>query len=200
MACGSGSACAAARALRNLCSSNLDSSPKSGAGANIVDSAPTTLASNRDITWPIERTILSIPDTDLLLEAHSRPCGSDSESSDDDGACKTPQRTATSLSMQESKEFCSFVERRLAREVHFREQAYVGESLIRRPSEPSNSIDADGLICRCQCENFEECSESDSDTPSHVSRSPRLKSIPAASEYLSPTTLQAALQAMHKKQ
>eukprot|EP00928_Gymnodinium_smaydae_P091610 TRINITY_DN75338_c0_g1_i1.p1 TRINITY_DN75338_c0_g1~~TRINITY_DN75338_c0_g1_i1.p1 ORF type:complete len:192 (+),score=24.71 TRINITY_DN75338_c0_g1_i1:36-611(+) len=189
MARASGSARAAVCALRNRYSSEADQPPISDPDMHPVQ----TVNANTDPAMSIERETVH---SEYLLEAYPCALFSDSESSNDEGARQPPRRTSTSLSMEDTQEFASFVERRVAREVRFRETAYVGESRMRRVSDPHINIETVDLLGVNQCATWAERSDSESEAPSHVRRSLRVDSMPAASEYLSPKKLKAALKDM----
>eukprot|EP00928_Gymnodinium_smaydae_P067930 TRINITY_DN50941_c0_g1_i1.p1 TRINITY_DN50941_c0_g1~~TRINITY_DN50941_c0_g1_i1.p1 ORF type:complete len:231 (-),score=20.47 TRINITY_DN50941_c0_g1_i1:597-1262(-) len=182
MACGSGSARSAVRALRNR---YADTSP--------AQTVNTSSACSKEHAGSTAKTT---SDKEHLLEAYSLVCSSDSDSSSHNGSGGTPRRTMTLVDMQEPEEFSTFVERRLARESKIREEASLGESSMRSVSDPKNN-NKEELFCRSRNQGA-DCDEScngDSDAPSLVRRSLRLDSFPDASEHLAPKTLKTVWQA-----
>eukprot|EP00928_Gymnodinium_smaydae_P039582 TRINITY_DN27005_c0_g1_i1.p1 TRINITY_DN27005_c0_g1~~TRINITY_DN27005_c0_g1_i1.p1 ORF type:complete len:205 (+),score=41.47 TRINITY_DN27005_c0_g1_i1:81-695(+) len=193
----SGSARVAILAMRNRRSSHADPPEVPFSGVDPTQTETTSLPSSKHEEWPRST---STYDTECLLDGFSleRHSDSDSSDSDSDEECGAPaKRTVTSSSLEEPDEFVKFVESRVKRESQLRKDAHMSGDSLRKSwdTNPGNEVDD----MRCYFPTLDEASEGDSVASLNVCRSPRLDDIPAASEYLSSTALQAALKMLYKK-
>eukprot|EP00928_Gymnodinium_smaydae_P063486 TRINITY_DN47045_c0_g1_i1.p1 TRINITY_DN47045_c0_g1~~TRINITY_DN47045_c0_g1_i1.p1 ORF type:complete len:190 (+),score=19.00 TRINITY_DN47045_c0_g1_i1:38-607(+) len=178
MACGSGSALAGVRALRNQSAPQQDAQPPfSATDTNPVQTEEASLVSNKKYACAIA-TIVS--NAECLLEAHSLAFNSESGVSDDGSDC-TPRRTTARLSIQDPDEFANFVEGCLAREMQLDEETSTLESLMRKLSDANNFSDQEvvrsEISNRFPCANRDKGSDCASVSLSHVHRSPRMDSF-----------------------
>eukprot|EP00928_Gymnodinium_smaydae_P023683 TRINITY_DN19447_c0_g4_i1.p1 TRINITY_DN19447_c0_g4~~TRINITY_DN19447_c0_g4_i1.p1 ORF type:complete len:190 (+),score=22.02 TRINITY_DN19447_c0_g4_i1:27-572(+) len=132
-------------------------------------------------------------DTECLLEPFHFQRDSHSEDSDDDNdsnggtCCAAPKRTPTSTQMQRPAEFVNFIHRRLSREFQSRQDLC---------SELNYAHDLDDLLISNSFMSLDDGDGVFSEAAVDMCRSPRVSGIPAASEYLAPMVLRAALKAM----